>query len=145
MAEAKTRPTGADIDEYLVSRASAEQLPDCRALIALLGRVTRQPPRMWGPSIVGFGSYRYPLAKGKMGESCLTGFAIRGKDFVVYLAAEGQDQTKLLKQLGKHRIGKACLYFRRLADLDARVLERLVSGSVAELKRRHAGLQESER
>jgi hypothetical protein len=145
MAEAKTRPTGAAIDEYLVSRASGEQLADCRTLIALLGRVTRQPPRMWGPSIVGFGSYRYPLASGKTGESCLTGFAIRGKDLVVYLAAEGQDQTQLLDQLGKHRIGKACLYFRRLADLDARVLERLVSGSVAELKRRHAGLQDNER
>jgi hypothetical protein len=145
MAEAKTLPTGADIDEYLASRASAAQLADCRALIALLGRVTRQPPRMWGPSIVGFGSYRYPLASGKTGESCLTGFAIRGKDLVVYLAAEGQEQAKLLGQLGKHRIGKACLYFRRLADLDARVLERLISGSVAELKRRHAGLQENER
>ena len=144
MATAMTRPTDAAVDEYLASRASAEQLADCRVLMALLHRITGQPPRMWGPSIVGFGSYRYLLASGKTGESCLTGFAIRGKDLVVYLAAEGQEQTKLLGRLGKHRIGKACLYFKRLADLDAQVLERLVSGSVAELERRHANLRENE-
>ena len=137
MAESKTKPTDASIDEYLASRASAAQLSDCKALIALLQRVTGQAPRMWGPSIVGFGSYRYPLASGKTGESCATGFAIRGKELVVYLVAEAPDQASLLAKLGKHKFGKACLYFKRLADLDQKVLEQLIRGSLAELKRRY--------
>ena len=137
MAESKTKPTDASIDEYLASRASAAQLSDCKALIALLQRVTGQAPRMWGPSIVGFGSYRYPLASGKTGESCATGFAVRGKELVVYLVAESPDQASLLAKLGKHKFGKACLYFKRLADLDQKVLEQLVRGSLAVLKRRY--------
>jgi hypothetical protein len=83
----KTQPTQASIDAYLAARAAPEQLADARALIALLQRVTGEAPKMWGPSIVGFGSYRYPLASGKTGESCATGFAIRGREFVVYLVA----------------------------------------------------------
>ena len=137
MAESKTKPTDASIDEYLASRASAAQLSDCKALIALLQRVTGQAPLMWGPSIVGFGSYRYPLASGKTGESCATGFAVRGKELVVYLVAESPDQASLLAKLGKHKFGKACMYFKRLADLDQKVLEQLVRGSLAELKRRY--------
>lgn len=137
MAEAKTKPTGASVESYLASRASPEQLADCNALTALLQRITGEKPRMWGPSIVGFGSYRYPAAGGKLGEWCATGFAVRGRELVVYLIAEGRDQPALLAKLGKHKLGKSCLYFKRLADLDAKVLEKLVAGSVAELRRRY--------
>jgi hypothetical protein len=137
MAEAKTRATGASVEDYLASRASPDQMPDCRALLALLQRITGEPARMWGPSIVGFGSYRYMLANGKTGESCATGFAVRGRDLVVYLVAEGPEQSALLAKLDKHRFGRACLYFKRLADLDLDVLEKLVVGSLAELRRRH--------
>jgi hypothetical protein len=137
MAETKTKPTSASIEEYLASRASDEQRQDCDALLSLLQRVTGQAPRMWGPSIVGFGSYRYPLARGKLGESCATGFAVRGEELVVYLVAEGSDQASLLPKLGKHKFGKACLYFKRLADLDQKVLEKLVLGSLAEIRRRY--------
>ena len=137
MTEAKTKPSGTSVDEYLASRASPEQLPDCKALLAMMQHISGEAPCMWGPSIVGFGSYRYPLAKGKFGESCATGFAVRGKELVVYLLAEGQDQDKLLRQLGKHKFGKACLYIKRLADINPRVLEQLVTGSLAELRRRH--------
>jgi hypothetical protein len=137
MTETKTKPTDSSVEEYLAARASGGQLEDCRALIALLRRVTSQPPKMWGPSIVGFGSYRYALAGGKFGESCATGFAVRGRELVVYLPAEGRGQAALLAKLGKHKLGKACLYFKRLADLDAAVLEQLVAGSVVELQRRH--------
>lgn len=137
MAEAKTKPTSASVEEYLASKASPEQLADCRALMALLKKVTKQAPKMWGPSIVGYGRYGYRYESGRTGESCLTGFAVRGKDLVVYLVAESEKQQTLLAKLGKHKMGKACLYFRRLADLDARVLETLVAESVAETKRRH--------
>lgn len=137
MPEAKTKPTAASVDDYLAARASPDQRPDCKALLAMFKRVTKQAPRMWGPSIVGFGSYRYAYASGRSGESCLTGFAVRGKDLVVYLVAEGPQQKTLLPRLGKHRMGKSCLYFRRLADLDAKVLAALVADSVAEVQRRY--------
>ncbi|WP_293000637.1 DUF1801 domain-containing protein [Nevskia sp.] len=139
MSEAKTKPTAVDVDEYLSSKASGEQRDDCTKLMTLLKTVTRQSPRMWGPSIVGYGSYRYTYESGRTGESCLTGFAVRGKDLVVYLVAESPEQQALLARLGKHRMGKACLYFRRLADLDAQVLAQLVAESVAEIQRRHPG------
>ena len=139
MAETKTRPTDASVDAYLASRASPEQLADCRALMALCGRVTKQPPRMWGPSIVGFGSYAYRYESGRTGDACLTGFAVRGKELVVYLDTQSGEQIELLARLGRHRTGKVCLYFKRLADLDAEVLEALIPGSVARLERRYPG------
>ena len=137
MAENKTRFTGASVEDYIALKASAQQRADCRELMALLTKVTRQKPRMWGPSIVGYGSYRYTYESGRTGEAPLTGFAIRGRDLVVYLMAEGEEQRSLLSRLGKHRMGKSCLYFRQLADLDRSVLEKLVAGCVADLKRRY--------
>jgi Domain of unknown function (DU1801) len=137
MAEAKTKPTSASVEDHITSKASPEQLPDCKALMALLKKVTNQSPKMWGPSIVGFGSYSYKYESGRTGEMCLTGFAVRGKELVVYLVAESPKQQELLAKLGKHKMGKSCLYFKRLADLDMKVLESLVSESVSETKRRH--------
>jgi len=137
MAETKTKPTGASIDAYLASRASPEQLADCKALMAMCKRVTKQQPKMWGPSIVGYGSYTYRYETGHSGNACLTGFAVRGKDLVVYLVAESPAQVELRARLGKHKMGKSCLYFKRLADLDVEVLEALIAGSVADVKRRY--------
>lgn len=137
MAENKTKATDQSVDAYLASKASSEQLADCKAIMAICKRVTKQPPRMWGPSIVGYGSYAYRYESGRTGEACLVGFAVRGKELVVYLLAEDAGQLALLTKLGKHKMGKACLYFRRLVDLDIEVLEALVAGSVAELRRRH--------
>ena len=137
MADAKTKPTAASVDEVLAARARPEQLADCKALMALLKRVTKQAPKMWGPSIVGYGSYTYRYDSGRTGESCLTGFAVRGRELVVYLVADSPGQQALLERLGPYKMGKACLYIKRLADLDLAVLEALVSESVAEVKRRH--------
>ena len=92
---------------------------------------------MWGPSMVGYGSYTYRYESGHSGQAFLTGFAVRGKDLVVYLVAEKPDQIELLAKLGRHKMGRSCLYFRRLADLDAKALEALIAGSVAEVKRRY--------
>lgn len=137
MAETRTKPTDASVDAYLASRASPGQLADCKAIMAMCHRVTKQPPTMWGPSIVGYGSYTYRYASGHSGDACLTGFAVRGKELVVYLVAESPEQVALLARLGRHRMGKACLYFQRLADLDVEVLEALIAGSVAEVERRY--------
>jgi hypothetical protein len=137
MAENKTKPTDASVEDYIAARGSEQQRADCRELMALLQKVTHQSPKMWGPSIVGYGSYRYTYESGRTGEAPLAGFAIRGREIVVYLVTEGDAQQSLLSQLGQHRIGKVCLYFKRLADLDRSVLERLVAGSVAEVTRRY--------
>lgn len=135
MAENKTRATDASVEEYLDSRANAEQRADCLELMAMFRKVTAQEPKMWGPSIVGYGSYRYTYESGRTGESCLAAFAVRGRELVVYISVEGNAQKALLKKLGKHRMGKVCLYFKRLADLDTAVLEQLVVGSIAEVGR----------
>ena len=133
----KTKATGASVDDYIASRANEQQHADSRQLMTLLKRVTRQSPKMWGPSIVGYGSYRYTYESGRTGEAPLAGFAIRGRELVVYVLAEGEEQKLLLSRLGKHKLGKVCLYFKRLSDLDYSVLEKLVTNSVAEVKRRH--------
>lgn len=137
MPENKTKSTDASIEDYIASRASDQQRADCQELMALLKKVTRQAPKMWGPSIVGYGSYRYTYESGRAGEAPLAGFAIRGRELVVYLLAEEDKQRSLLAKLGPHKMGNACLYLKRLADLDKAVLEKLVVGSVAEVKRRH--------
>jgi hypothetical protein len=137
MAENKTKPTAVRVEDYLASRANERQRTDCRELMALLAMVTRQRPRMWGPSIVGYGSYKYTYDSGRTGEAPLAGFAIRGRELVVYLLADEDKQKSLLSRLGKHRMGKVCLYFKQLADVDKSVLKQLVTNSVAEVRRRH--------
>lgn len=137
MVENKTKATDASVEGYIASRANEQQRADCKELMALFKRVTRQRPKMWGPSIVGYGSYEYTYESGRTGEAPLAGFAIRGKELVVYLLAEGEKQKSLLAKVGKHKMGKSCLYFKQLADLDTSVLERLVAGSIAGMKRRY--------
>lgn len=136
MAETKTKPTGASVGDYLASRASPEQLADCKAIMAICKRVTKQPPKMWGPSIVGYGKFTYKYESGHSGDACLVGFAVRGRELVIYIA-QNPAIARLLGKLGKHKIGKACLYIRRLADLDVDVLEALIAESVADVKRRY--------
>ena len=87
--------------------------------------------------MVGYGSYCYTYESGRTGETPLAAFALRGREIVIYILAEGETQRLLLSKLGKHRMGKVCLYFKRLSDLDYSVLKKLVTNSVAEVKRRH--------
>ena len=138
MAENKTKPTDASVEDYIASRANAQQSTDCRELMVLFKKVTRHSPRMWGPSIVGYGAYRYTYESGRTGEAPLAGFAIRGRELVVHLMAEGEEQRSLLSKLGKHRMIKACLYFKQLSDLDKSTLEKLVVDSIADAKQRYA-------
>jgi hypothetical protein len=137
MAENKTKPTDASVEGYIASRASEQQRVDCKELMALLKKVTQKQPRMWGPSMVGYGSFKYKYDSGRTGEMPLAAFAIRGRELVVYVMAEGETQRSLLKKVGKHKMGKTCLYFKRLADLDKSVLEKLVVGSIAEARQRY--------
>ena len=137
MPENKTKPTRVNVDSYLASRATAEQLADCKAIMAICKRVTKEQPKMWGPTMVGYGSYKYTYESGHSGEAFIAGFAVRGKDLVVYLLAENPEQVERLARLGKHKMGKSCLLFKQLSDLDRPTLEKLVVGSIAEARRRH--------
>ncbi|MEO7804392.1 MAG: DUF1801 domain-containing protein [Actinomycetota bacterium] len=134
ITESKTQWTGASVDEYIRSRANEQQHDDCRELMALLKKVTRRTPRMWGPSMVGYGSFQYKYESGRTGEAPLAAFAIRGRDLVVYLA-EWPERSALRSKLGKHKMGKTCLYFKRLDDLDMSVLQELLVGSIVAVKR----------
>ena len=136
MSGQKTKPTSVSAERHIAAIANEEQRNDARSLVALMRKVTRQEPRMWGPTIVGFGSYHYKYASGHEGDSALAGFAARGRELVVYVADfDGRDD--LLAKLGDHKIGKVCVYIKRLANVDLKVLEKLVSRSVADMKRRY--------
>lgn len=137
MSKLKTKPTKVSAESHIAAITNEEQRKDAQTLVALMRRVTRQKPRMWGPSIVGFGSYHYKYASGHEGDSALAGFAVRGRELVVYIAPGFEGRDVLLAKLGKHRTGKVCVYIRRLADVDLKVLETLVARSIADMKRRY--------
>ena len=92
---------------------------------------------MWGPTIVGFGSYHYKYASGHEGDSALAGFAARGRELVIYIAEAFEGRDVLLSNLGEHRTGKVCVYIRRLADVNLKVLEKLIALSIADTKSRY--------
>lgn len=137
MAENKTKATDASVAAYLSAIEDDGRRKDCEALAAMMATVTNSPPCMWGTSIVGFDSYHYRYESGREGDSAVTGFSSRKGDISVYLVASGPAQEQLLARLGRHKMGKACLYIRSLADVDMAVLEQLVAGSVAEVRRRY--------
>lgn len=138
MAENKTKPTDASVDDYIPSIADEARRADCRYLVGMMSRVTGEPPRMWGASIVGFGTYHYRYASGREGDFFLTGFSSRKADLSLYVMAGFASFPALMAKLGRHRTGKSCLYVRRLADVDLEVLEELVRRSVKETRERHA-------
>jgi hypothetical protein len=144
MSELKTKPTAVSAESHIAAIANEEQRNDARTLVALMRRVTKQEPRMWGPSIVGFGSYYYKYASGHEGDSALTGFALRGRELVVYIAPGFEGRDALLAKLGKHKTGKVCLYIRRLANVDLKVLETLVARSIADTKSRYPQPKEND-
>ena len=137
MSKLKTKPTEVSAESHIAAIKNEEQRNDAQTLVALMRRVTKREPMMWGPSIVGFGSYHYKYASGHEGDSALTGFAVRGSELVVYIAPGFEGRDVLLAKLGKHKTGKVCVYIRRLANVDLMVLETLVARSIAETKRRY--------
>lgn len=144
MSEPKTKPTEVSAESHIAAITNEEQRNDAQTLVALMRRVTGQEPKMWGPSIVGFGSYHYKYASGHEGDSPLAGFAVRGSELVVYIAAGFEGRDVLLAKLGKHKTGKVCVYIRRLANVDLTLLETLVARSIVETKCRYPQLNEND-
>ncbi len=133
----KTQPTKQPVSAYLKAIESPERLADCKLLTEMMAGITGASPVMWGDSIVGFGQYHYRYDSGREGDFLRTGFSSRKDSISIYLLASGPDQAALLEKLGKHRMGKACLYVKRLSDIDLDVLEQLIVDSVEELARRY--------
>lgn len=137
MTANKTQATAASVDSYLAAIADEAARADGRALVALMRKVTREPPVMWGAGIVGFGRYHYRYDSGREGDMCRIGFAVRKNDLTIYITDGFEHHAALLAQLGRHKTAKVCLYIKRLADVDAAVLERLIAASWAEMARRY--------
>ena len=128
--ENKTTETMADVAAYLDTVEPAERQADGRVVAALMARLSGESPRLWGPSIIGFGRYHYRYDSGREGDMCRIGFAPRKAELVFYLA--GLDDADVMA-LGRHRRGKGCLYVKRLADIDMGALEALIVQSLAHM------------
>jgi hypothetical protein len=135
MYEAKTKATAADVDAFLAAVEPAQRQADARAVCAMMQRLSGQPPVMWGPSIVGFGSYDYRYASGHSGTAPRTGFSPRKAALTLYVMGGLSSQPKVAERLGKVKTGKGCLYINRLADVDLAALEELISGSLRYMDR----------
>jgi hypothetical protein len=130
MAETKTRPTAVSVDAFLDAVPKPVRRADGKAIRAMMERVTGEPATMWGPSIVGFGSYHYRYASGHEGDMCRIGFSPRSANVVLYVGGFAEYEA-LLAKLGKYKRSKACLYVNKLADVDAGVLEEIIRQSYA--------------
>ena len=136
MADNKTRPTATDVPTFLSGVADAGRRADAEALIAVMRDVTGDPPVMWGPSIIGFGSQHYRTDSGREGDSPIVAFSPRKAATVIYLSAGFAAPADLLARLGKHTTGKSCIYVKRLADVDLAVLRQLLDHAVAAARAR---------
>jgi hypothetical protein len=134
MAELKTQPTDVSVESFLGTIADEQKRADCFTLLALMKEATGAEPQMWGTSIVGFGHYRYRYASGREGDWFFAGFSPRKQNLTLYLMSGFEQYDALMQQLGKHSVGKSCLYVKRLSDLDMPTLQALVEQSVAHMR-----------
>ncbi len=130
MAENKTVKTGASVDEFMAGVENKRRREDGLVLLELMRDVTGLEPEMWGPSIIGFGSYHYTYESGREGDMPLIGFSPRKSSLSLYIMSGFDEYEELLGKLGKHRTGASCLYINKLADVDMGVLRELVLQSV---------------
>ncbi len=130
MAELKTKVNDADVNAFLAAIPDEQRRKDCQTLAKWMKKITGRAPRMWGDSIVGFGTYHYKSTSGREGDWFLTGFAPRKDSLTVYIMAGFARYEDLMERLGKHKNGKSCLYLKRLSDVDEAVLKELIALSV---------------
>lgn len=130
MAELKTQPTDKKVEDFLNTIEEEQKRKDAFALLEFFKEITGEKPVMWGPSIIGFGSYHYKYASGREADWMLTGFSPRKNNITLYIMQGFDNYEDHLSQLGKHKTGKSCLYVKRLEDLDLDVLRKLISESV---------------
>ena len=137
MADNKTKPTKVSVAAFIDALTDQTSRADAKALVKLMQSATGEKPKMWGPSIIGFGSYHYTYESGREGDAPLIGFSPRKAATVLYGATGSGDSEALLAKLGKHSTSKGCLYIKKLADVDQKVLEDMVVKSVAAKRARY--------
>jgi len=137
MAENKTKATTASVTEFIKSIEDRQMLADVRKVSAMMRKATGKRAKMWGSSIVGFGTYHYQYASGREGDFMITGYSPRKKALTVYIICGFKPFDSLMSKLGKYKTGKSCLYIRRLSDVDEKVLERLIVGSVKHMRKNY--------
>lgn len=137
MAENKTQATKASVAEFVAAISDDAKRADAKALIKLMQKATGEKPAMWGPSIIGFGSYHYVYESGREGDMPLVGFSPRKAATVLYVRAGTPGTEVLLVKLGKYTAGKGCVYIKKLADVDEAVLEKLVAKCAADMRKKY--------
>lgn len=137
MSEPKTKPTDESVEDFLDAVDHLQKKADSFELLKIMKEVTQEEPIMWGTSIIGFGSYHYRYASGREGDWPIAGFSPRKRSLTVYLSPGLDDISDLLGKLGKHRVGKGCLYINKLSDVDTDVLKKIVKKSIEVLEKRY--------
>ena len=137
MAEPKTKPTNQSVKDFLNEIPEAERRADCFTVAKMMEEITGEKPKMWGPSIVGFGTYHYKYASGREGDWPVAAFSPRKKDLTVYLMVGFDKHEELMEKLGKHGTGKSCLYIKRLSDIHLPTLKKLIKISIPKRVNKH--------
>jgi len=137
VAEAKTVPIGKSVADFLKSIENPRRRKEVEIIKPIMGRATGHRPKMWGPSMVGYGQYHYKYASGREGDWFLTGFAPRKAAMTVYIMSGFKPYKDLLAKLGKHKHSSSCLYLTNLEHVDMKVLEQLIAASVKEMRKRY--------
>jgi hypothetical protein len=138
MADLKTKRNDQSVGEFINGIADVKRRQDCQVLTDLMGAITGAEPAMWGSTIVGFGNHHYRYESGREGDWFLTGFSPRKQYLALYLMSGFAGQDKLMRQLGKYKTGKSCLYVNKLEDVDFHKLKELITRSVRRLKDKHS-------
>jgi hypothetical protein len=128
-AALKTKETASSVDAF-IAKQPADIAADCRVIMGLMQKATGEEPKLWGPSIVGYGRYAYKYDTGREGEWMITGFSPRKANLTLYFMMGFEKETALLQKLGKHTTGKSCLYIKKISDVDLKVLESLITKAV---------------
>jgi hypothetical protein len=136
-SENKTQPTAMSVADFIATVPDTRRQEEAAAIDAMMRRVSGQAPTMWGPSIIGYGSYHYRYESGREGDMCRIGFSPRKAKLVVYIVDGFPGHAELLARLGKHSTGVSCLYLNRLDAVDLDVLEQICAASWAEMARRY--------
>ena len=137
MAEIKTKATEVSVDDFISAIDNPQRREDATKVRAMFERLTGEPAKMWGPTIIGFGSYHYTYDSGHSGTMCRLGFSPRKAELVLYLKTGAAGQESLFARLGKHKTGKACVYVKKLADVDEAVLEEMAAGTLAYMNEKY--------
>lgn len=134
MAELKTKVNNASVEKFLKTVKDEQKRLDSFKILDMMKKITKEEPKMWGPSIVGFGKYHYKYESGLEGDWFLTGFSPRKQNLTLYIMSGFKRYNELMKKLGKHKTGSSCLYINKLENIDMKVLKELISESVKNMR-----------